>query len=104
MERSSCQSFRIILPHRPTYLIPLLPGPNTTPRRGRILSRLQRIPNPQRPTPNQPPPLQILLDLFLHTTLIMFRFPKAKTLSSALPPFTRVPTKGGKETGAKYTA
>ena len=76
-------------------LNPLLPRPNTTPRRRRILSRLRRIPDAHGPTPNQPPPLQMLLDLPLHTTLIMFRFPNTPRPISPSSPL-KSPKKEGR--------
>ena len=66
----------------------ILPRLDTTPGRGRILSRLRRIFNPHCSAPDQPPPLQVLLNLPLHTTLIVFRFPDGHTHPSLVPILT----------------
>ena len=48
---------------------------NTTPRRLRPLRRHSRILDPKSTTSNQSPPLQVLLNLTLHTTAVMLWFP-----------------------------
>ena len=75
-------------PSPPSSFGLILPRLDTTPRRGRILSRLRRIFDPHCSAPDQPPPLQVLLNLPLHTTLVVFRFPDGHTHPSLVPILT----------------